>query len=376
MGRNVLRVCLIATELRGFGAYGGFGVLTYDIAVGLSARGVEVYIAMPRKDGQKPIETFDGITVVSYPSPLYIGLHDTLSYAGLYRMIDADIYHSQEPSIGAALAQVAEPRKKHIVTFQDPRSIEDWRKEWAPHTESKLNEWKFWFQYQQDTGKAARRAHAKYCQAKYIIDKVKGLYKLREKPEFLPNPIKMPPIKSPKAVDPTVCYVGRWDARKRPQLFLELAVQFPGVKFLFGGACLNDRSVDAEIRRRCSGMRNIEAPGWLNDIERTALLEKSWILVNTSTRECLPVSYLEAGANKCAILSHCNADDFASNFGFWAERGDLEDYVRGLKILLENNRWKALGENANDYVRNTHEYDKVIDQHMGAYRQVLSSSAA
>jgi glycosyltransferase involved in cell wall biosynthesis len=238
-----------------------------------------------------------------------------------------------------------------------------------------LNEWKFWFRYQQDTGKAARRAHAKYCQAKYIIDKVKGLYKLREKPEFLPNPIKMPPIKSPKAVDPTVCYVGRWDARKRPQLFLDLAVQFPGVKFLFGGACLNDPSVDAEIRQRCRGMRNIEAPGWLNEIERTALLDKSWILVNTSSRECLPVSYLEAGAKKCAILSHCNADDFASNFGFWAERGDLEDYVRGLRFLLENNRWKALGEKAHNYVRSTHEYDKVIGQHMSAYQQVLNSSA-
>jgi len=370
---NVLRVCLIATELRGFGAYGGFGVLTHDIAHGLAARGVEVYIAMPRKDGQKPVETIDGITVISYPSELYDGLRYILPFAGLYRMIDADVYHSQEPSISTALAQIAEPRKKHIVTFQDPRSIEDWRKEWAPRRVRRLDEWRFWLSYQRGPGKAARRAHAKYCQAKYIIEKVKCLYRLREKPGFLPNPIKMLPIKSPKAVVPTVCYVGRWDARKRPQLFLDLAVQFPGVKFMFGGACVNDPSIDAQIRQKCSGMQNIEAPGWLNETERTSLLDRSWILVNTSSRECLPVTYLEAGANKCAILSHCNADGFASNFGFWAERGDLDDYAQGLRFLLENNRWKALGEKAHDYVKNTHEHERVIDQHLSVYQQVLNS---
>ncbi len=374
MASNVLRVCLIATELRGFGAYGGFGVLTHDIAVGLAARGVEVYIAMPRKDGQKPVETIDGVTVVSYPSQLYNGLRYVLPFAGIYRMIDADVYHSQEPSIATALAQIAEPSKKHIVTFQDPRSIEDWRKEWAPRRVGKLDEWRFWFRYQRDTGKAARRAHAKYCQAKYIIDKVTELYKLRDKPGFLPNPVKLLPIKSPKAVDPTVCYIGRWDARKQPQLFLELAAQFPGVKFVFGGACLNDPSLDTQIRQKCRGLKNLEAPGWMNDTERAAILDRSWILVNTSSRECLPVSYLEAGATKCAILSHGNADDFASDFGFWAKRGDLDDYGRGLRFLLENNRWKALGEKANDYVRKTHEYGRVIDQHLSIYQQVLDSS--
>jgi hypothetical protein len=83
MATNVLRVCLIATDLRGFGAYGGFGVLTHDIAIGLAARGVEVYIAMPRKKGQKPVEMIDGITVVSYPSDLYNGLRNVLPFAGI-----------------------------------------------------------------------------------------------------------------------------------------------------------------------------------------------------------------------------------------------------------------------------------------------------
>jgi glycosyltransferase involved in cell wall biosynthesis len=359
--------------LRGFGTYGGFGVLTHEIAVGLAARGVEVYIAMPRTDGQKPVETIDGITVVSYPSQLYNGLRYVLPFAGLYRMIDADIYHSQEPSIATALAQIAEPDKKHIVTFQDPRTINDWRKQWWPDRPTKWSECKFLFRYQRETGNAARRAHARYCQAKYIIDKVKKLYRLKEAPGFLPNPVKLSEVRNPKSSDPTVCFVGRWDGKKRPEFFLDLAAQFPAVNFLLVGHSLDDPSKSDQILQRCRKLKNVEAPGWLTGVDLDAVLDRSWILVNTSTNECLPVSYLEAGAHKCAILSYCNPDDFASNFGFWAKRGDLDDYARGLRLLLENNRWKASGEKAYAYVRKTHEYDRVIDQHLSIYQQVLDS---
>jgi glycosyltransferase involved in cell wall biosynthesis len=369
----MLRVCLIATELPGFGAYGGFGVLTHDIAVGLAARGVEVYIAMPRKDGQKPIETIDGITVVSYPSGLYTGLRDILPFAGLYRMINADVYHSQEPSVATALAQIAEPNKKHVVTFQDPRTIIEWRKQWWPDRLTRWSEWKFLFRYQRESGNAVRRAHARYCQAKYTIDRAKSLYRLKEAPGFLPNPVRLSGVRSPKSPEPTVCFIGRWDAIKRPELFLDLAARFHDVKFIMVGSCLNDPTKGDQIHQRCRDLKNVEATGWLTAVDRDAVLDRSWILVNTSTKECLPISYLEAGAHKCAILSHSNADDFASDFGFWAKQGGLDDYIEGLRFLLEDNRWRALGEKAHGYVTKTHEYECVIDQHLRVYEQALNS---
>jgi glycosyltransferase involved in cell wall biosynthesis len=368
-----MRICLIATEFPGIGAYGGFGVLTHDLALGLIKRGLEVYVAMPRKEGQKPIEVNDGLKVVSYPSGIYVGLRDIRPFAGMYKTLDADIYHSQEPSIGSALAQLAAPHRKHIITFQDPRDVYDWRIELAHRKRSRLEEYKFWFYYQREVGKAARNASASYCQAKYTIDKVVKMYRLRERPGFLPNPVRMPKMQNPKDLKPTVCYVGRWDERKRPELFFDLAARFPNVRFIAGGACLNNPLRDAALRRRCQEQKNIEMPGWFGDDERGKLLDRSWILINTSTRECLPVSFLEAGAHRCAILSHCNPDEFAGNFGFRAERGDIDDYAQGLTFLLDNERWKALGEKAYHYVRDTHEYDRVIDQHISIYRRMLKS---
>lgn len=373
MTEKPLRICLIATEFPGFGPYGGFGVLTRDIALGLAARGLEVFIAMPKKNDQKPVERVDGLTILSYPTQLYVGLRQAIPFAGLYKMIDADIYHSQEPSLGTALAQISAPNKKHVVTFQDPRTIEDWRKQWAPHEMSKWSELKFLLRYRYESGRAACRADARYCQAKYIVGKAKAIYRLTEDPGFLPNPVRLSEIRNPKALHPTVCFIGRWDAIKRPELFLELASRFPAVRFILVGDCLNDAIRGDQIRQRCRGLKNVEAPGWLDVPDRDAILDASWVMVNTSTKECLPVSYLEAGAHKCAILSHGNADDFASSFGFWAERGDLEDYSQGLTFLLENTRWITMGEKAYDYVRQTHEYERVIDQHLHVYRQVLEA---
>ena len=61
-----------------------------------------------------------------------------------------------------------------------------------------------------------------YCQAKYIRPKVKELYGLVSEPGFLPNPVDVPERTPKKADRPTVCFLGRFDGGKRPQLFLEL----------------------------------------------------------------------------------------------------------------------------------------------------------
>jgi glycosyltransferase involved in cell wall biosynthesis len=371
MNSKPLRVCLIASEYPGFGPYGGFGVLTRDIALGLVARGIEVYVGMPRKQDQKPVERVDGVTIVSYPSPIYVGLKDIQKFAGLYRAVDADIYHSQEPSLGTVLAQKAMPDRKHIVTFQDPRELADWRVEWGDNRGLK-EQLRFWLRYKWQIVRHMSSLDETFCQAKYIIPKTHRMYGLRTLPSFLPNPLKLTPVTGGKATKPTVCYLGRWDARKRPELLMELAGRFPEVQFIFVGACLNDAARDRKLRTQAESMPNVVLPGWVGAEKRSEILRDSWIMINTSTRECLPVSYLEAAAHKCAILSHCNADDFASSFGFWAERGDIEDYTVGLRRLLDGDTWRERGIKGYEYVVNTHEYERVLDQHVEVYQRLAA----
>jgi len=66
------------------------------------------------------------------------------------------------------------------------------------------------------------------------------------------------------------------------------------------------------------------------------------------------------------MLSHGNADDFASTFVWYARAGDLEEYVTSLTFLLQEDRWRALGAKGYGYVLNTHEYEDGLGQHIAA----------
>ena len=76
------------------------------------------------------------------------------------------------------------------------------------------------------------------------------------------------------------------------------------------------------------------------------ILEKSWILINTSPRR-VAQCFLEAAAHRCAILSYTDPDCFASRFGYHVRERSIEE---GLDFLLSGDRWRVLGEHGYQYV--------------------------
>jgi glycosyltransferase involved in cell wall biosynthesis len=175
-----------------------------------------------------------------------------------------------------------------------------------------------------------------------------------------------------KADRPTVCYVGRWDRRKRPELFFELARARPDVRFLAVGRS-RDAAWEAELRARYGAIANLELLGFVDQFTSNRLhdvLAESWIYVNTAAREGLPNAFLEAAAHGCAILSGVDPDAFASDFGAQVE---ADDFAAGLDALLANDAWRAKGENARTFVRETWGTEPAIAAHLSAYRYALGT---
>jgi glycosyltransferase involved in cell wall biosynthesis len=104
--------------------------------------------------------------------------------------------------------------------------------------------------------------------------------------------------------------------------------------------------------------------------DKSALLERSWILINTSTHECLPVSFIEACAHRCAILSFVDANHFASRFGRHVREDGVEALADGLDYLLENDRWRTLGQKGYEYVRRHHETKLVVSTLIEIYQSL------
>jgi len=367
---DVRHVCLICIELFGDSIYGGFGRATRFIGRELSKRGVRVSVVVPRRSPELPDGyQLDGMSVYQYnPVRPWQGIK-------VLRQINADIYHSQDTSTTSLLAQIARPAAVHVITFRDPMDRWDWHIETKFAGMSRLG----WAQYRYFIDNplvslAVRRADSLHCAARFLEAKTAAMYRLRIPPSFLPTPVNVPASVN-KATKPTACYVGRWEGRKRVELFLELAVQNPGIDFIaVGGA--RDPERDRELRQKYAGIDNLDMTGVLDQFKTTEwsdVLGKSWVIVNTSLREGLPTTFTEAAAHRCAILSFADPDEFASRFGVHATEGRLAE---GLASLVAENNWKQAGEAGYQYVNQVFSVDRAMDGHLDLYQGLLEKKKA
>lgn len=364
-----MRVCLSCVEFFCYGKIGGFGRATRTIAKGLVKRGLEVFAVVPRQSGQPPIEKIDGITVLSFPK------YEPWKMWGLYKQVNADIYHASEPSLATWIGMKAMPDRKHIVVFQDARNFHDWMKELSLPAKSKLQVISnYIYEHHFLAQIAVRKADGVYTQSEEQTEKIKDVYKLQDDVLPLHNPVTVP-ASVEKAAVPTVGWMNRFDRIKRPELFLELAVKFPEVKFIAAGFS-KDKEWDSYLRNKYGHLPNLEMPGFIDQFtdskRHSEILQQSWIMVNSSLKEALPNNaYLESLANKCALLSNIPPDvtDFyATNFGYCGTQDDLSE---GLRFLLENDRWRELGEKGYSHMLEQYRTELVIDQHLHVYDMAM-----
>jgi glycosyltransferase involved in cell wall biosynthesis len=263
------------------------------------------------------------------------------------------------------------PHKKHVVTVIDPKKFYDWFLELRHPSRNIFLSFLAWI-YENNflVIRTLNRVDALFYCAHYLEEKVRSVYSIEREIAFLPNPVVIPEKRIEKSSVPTVCFVGRWDRRKRPELFFKLAKKYPQVEFVAPGKS-QDKKWDIVLRHTYGNLSNLNMPGFIDQFtsdDLSRILAKSWILINTSTREGLPTSFLEALAHKCAILSSVNPEKVTSSFGF---RVQNDNFAQGLESLLADNTWRKKGQAGYQYVAKHYALEHSINQHCALYERLL-----
>lgn len=359
-------ICILASQYFDWGTYGGFGSMSRKLAESLAQAAYPVSVIVPRRKGQKPVEHIQGVAIQSF-APLNLA-----EASRLIRSSPADIFHSQNPTVVTYLAQRLLPNHIHLVTCRAHRDWKDWWTEFRIATSFRrilipfnyLTEARFLVE------QSVRRAQGVFCPAYFLKPKIQRLYGLKDLPRFLPNLIDVPDQLPNKSAQPTITFIGRWDKVKRPWIFMDLVKEFPEYRFVSvgKGTASAEAAYGEGLRKRYQGMGNLEIPGLINRFKEPKridrILSDTWVLVNTSIREGgLPLTFLEASAYGCAILSPVNPDQFATRFGRQVHN---DDFASGLKALLADSPLEK-GKAGHEYVKETHETSRALAAHIELY---------
>lgn len=163
-----------------------------------------------------------------------------------------------------------------------------------------------------------------------------------------------------------ILWVGSSSELKRPDIFLDLAEEFPQEKFVMVIAkSKQDGNKWEDIVNRGNNIGNLRLIESVPFKEIDAYFAKAKVLVSTSSSEGFPNVFLQAARAKTPILSLVvNPDGFIVEFqaGF-ATGGDYALMKTRLAGLLDDeNLRRQMGENAYQYLKQEHDINNNIEK--------------
>lgn len=181
---------------------------------------------------------------------------------------------------------------------------------------------------------------------------------------LLPNPLSFATDDIPRAERPTVLFLGRLDPVKRPWLFVELARSFPDAEFLMAG---QNHFTGRGSWQPENLPPNLRLLGHVAGAAKREALGRSWLLVNTSIHEGLPVSAQEALACGLPMVSTLDCDGIASRFGVFVGEfpGEGWDALPPLRtavgrLLADHAERERLSAAGRRWARETHNPDAFL----------------
>ena len=145
---------------------------------------------------------------------------------------------------------------------------------------------------------------------------------------------------TPAAAPAEVLWVGTLRALKRPELFLDLAAAFPAHPFVLCGGPGEDPELARHIERRAATLPNVRFEGFVPYARMAAHYARARVLVNTSTYEGFPNTFVLAWLHGAMVVSMgVDPDGWLTRGGLGAVGRDATELRRLVGRALEDPAW-------------------------------------
>jgi glycosyltransferase involved in cell wall biosynthesis len=153
-----------------------------------------------------------------------------------------------------------------------------------------------------------------------------------------------------------VLWVGMLHENKRPELFLELAARLPRRRFvMIGGPREGSRAFFERIRARAGALPNLELTGFLPLAQVEPWFDRARVLVNTSTYEGMPNTFLQAWARGVPTVATVDVDAPVNKVV-----SNVEELAAGVEKAFSD---ASLGARCREYFERQHSPAGVLEHY-------------
>jgi len=169
-------------------------------------------------------------------------------------------------------------------------------------------------------------------------------------------------------------WVGRIIKIKSPEIYLELANSLPDYNFkMIGGTSYGDEDYFEEIKKKAEKIGNLEFISNIPSKKIYKYYSEASILINTSSSEGFPNTFLESWANYTPIVSlNFDPDNIISKYTLGLHSKNFDELKENTQKLIGNTYLrKKMGINGFNYVKKEHEVNKIVTDYEKLFKTLI-----
>lgn len=177
-------------------------------------------------------------------------------------------------------------------------------------------------------------------------------------------------VKNPQQI----LWVGRLIKSKNPEKYLDLAEKLPNYHFkMICGLSPGNDNYFKEIKEKSKQVENLEFLGSVPREKIDKHYSESYFLINTSSSEGFPNTFLEAWANKVPVISlNFDPDCIIHKNRLGLNCNNFNELIENTQKMIKNNSLREeMGINGFNYVSREHSINKIMSEYENAFKTLI-----